>query len=300
MNEFSGQFGVQLMEIRKKRGITQTQLGELMGMSRQGISHWEKGRSLPDADMLRKLTEILEYDFITGDDLRELANNPTQTNVIPAAENRAEEIQAEAAKPEQTTLEQQKVLPHVSAQLVPEHKFIPEKLRPWIQNLLCIAVALAAGIMIGANTMPKTIVVEIPQQGISQHVSAELPPWEDEAKLAWYPMEDPARPVFGENGRSSWFYTMVLELTNNSMFTVSEIKEEMVALDGRVVDIIRHTPDMIGWGSGQLLIGTPLLLGGGFPVQDLSRLDITVYGTDACGETHEIKGQVNLSKEMAQ
>ena len=288
MNEFSGQFGVQLMEIRKKRGITQTQLGELMGMSRQGISHWEKGRSLPDADMLRKLTEILEYDFITGDDLREIAGQPVQVDTSLSVGEKTDEVPQEKLE----------VPDHASVRPAEEEKGFQLKLRPWMQNLLCAAVGLVAGIMIGANTMPKTIVVEIPQQGNVQHVSAEIPPWEDEAKLAFFPMEDPTRPVIVEDGRPVWFYSAQLEVTNNSMFTVTELTQEMIGLDGQVVDVMHFSPDSIGWGSGELLMGQPFWFNGGSPVQDFSRIEITVHGTDACGETHEAKCQVNLSKEM--
>ena len=52
-------FAQQLITARKAAGLTQEQLGERMHMSRQGISHWETGRALPDAETLKQLSQVL-------------------------------------------------------------------------------------------------------------------------------------------------------------------------------------------------------------------------------------------------
>lgn len=41
-----------LKSIRKSKGITQEELAARLNVSRQTISKWEKGLSVPDADML--------------------------------------------------------------------------------------------------------------------------------------------------------------------------------------------------------------------------------------------------------
>lgn len=64
-------FAQQLTAARKAAGLTQEQLGEKMHMSRQGISHWETGRALPDAETLKLLSQVLNYDFITSEALME-------------------------------------------------------------------------------------------------------------------------------------------------------------------------------------------------------------------------------------
>lgn len=46
--------------LRKKKGMTQEELAARMNVVRQTVSKWEKGRSVPDADLLIKLAEILE------------------------------------------------------------------------------------------------------------------------------------------------------------------------------------------------------------------------------------------------
>lgn len=45
-------FGSIFKGIRKEKGLTQEQAGEMLGVSRQAISNWENDRNLPDIEML--------------------------------------------------------------------------------------------------------------------------------------------------------------------------------------------------------------------------------------------------------
>lgn len=49
-----------LQTLRKSKGITQEELAAQLNVVRQTISKWEKGQSVPDAEMLVKLAEIFE------------------------------------------------------------------------------------------------------------------------------------------------------------------------------------------------------------------------------------------------
>ena len=53
-------FGENLKTLRKNKGITQEELAARLNVVRQTISKWEKGQSVPDAEMLAKLAEIFE------------------------------------------------------------------------------------------------------------------------------------------------------------------------------------------------------------------------------------------------
>ena len=46
--------------IRKNKGLTQEELAARLNVVRQTVSKWEKGLSVPDAQMLQKLAEVLE------------------------------------------------------------------------------------------------------------------------------------------------------------------------------------------------------------------------------------------------
>ena len=45
---------------RKQRGLTQEELAIRVNVVRQTVSKWEKGQSVPDADLLEKIAEVLE------------------------------------------------------------------------------------------------------------------------------------------------------------------------------------------------------------------------------------------------
>lgn len=54
------QIGQKLQEARKARGLTQETAAELVGVSRQTISNWKRGRSLPDVLSVIRMSET--YD----------------------------------------------------------------------------------------------------------------------------------------------------------------------------------------------------------------------------------------------
>ena len=53
-------FGENLKMLRKQKGFSQEELAVRLHVVRQTISKWEKGLSIPDAEMLIRLAEILE------------------------------------------------------------------------------------------------------------------------------------------------------------------------------------------------------------------------------------------------
>ena len=53
-------FGENLKILRKRRGFSQEELAARLHVVRQTISKWEKNLSVPDADTLIRLAEILE------------------------------------------------------------------------------------------------------------------------------------------------------------------------------------------------------------------------------------------------
>ena len=52
--------------LRKSKGLTQTELGERVGVSFQAVSKWERGETLPDVAALPDLANVLEtsIDYI--------------------------------------------------------------------------------------------------------------------------------------------------------------------------------------------------------------------------------------------
>ena len=50
--------------LRKTKGLTQDELAIRLNVVRQTISKWEKGLSVPDAEMLQKIAEVFEVNVI--------------------------------------------------------------------------------------------------------------------------------------------------------------------------------------------------------------------------------------------
>ncbi len=51
--------GRQIQTLRKLKGMTQTDLGDCMGVSFQAVSKWERGETLPDTALLPELAAVL-------------------------------------------------------------------------------------------------------------------------------------------------------------------------------------------------------------------------------------------------
>lgn len=59
-----------LKTIRKNKGFSQEQLSLRLNVVRQTVSKWEKGLSVPDAEMLAKIAEVLDVptsELLGGD-----------------------------------------------------------------------------------------------------------------------------------------------------------------------------------------------------------------------------------------
>ena len=89
-------FNENLKTIRQSKGFTQAELAIKINVVRQTISKWEKGLSVPDADTLQKIAEVLEVDVsqLLGaevpkeDNINEVAEQLARINEQMAIKNR--------------------------------------------------------------------------------------------------------------------------------------------------------------------------------------------------------------------
>jgi len=68
--------GKMLCEAREAQGMTQEMLANHINMSRSAISNWERDEAQPDFYTLRRISELLHYDFFAID--RDTAANQEQ------------------------------------------------------------------------------------------------------------------------------------------------------------------------------------------------------------------------------
>ncbi|MBO4594888.1 MAG: helix-turn-helix transcriptional regulator [Clostridia bacterium] len=57
-----------IRELRKERGINQSELAKLCNVKQSCVSKWERGTTFPDLETLIVLTEVLETtsDYLLG------------------------------------------------------------------------------------------------------------------------------------------------------------------------------------------------------------------------------------------
>ncbi len=55
--------GAQIVKVRKRRGWSQAELALRMGMQRERLGTWERGRTAPGLEDLARLSEVLEVPF---------------------------------------------------------------------------------------------------------------------------------------------------------------------------------------------------------------------------------------------
>lgn len=67
-NDKVGRF---IAKLRKKKGLTQDELGNMLGISGKSVSKWERGLNMPDISLIYKLSEVFDVDLnqlLNGED----------------------------------------------------------------------------------------------------------------------------------------------------------------------------------------------------------------------------------------
>lgn len=84
--------GELIRDARKAKNYTQSELGDLLGVTNKAVSRWEKGESFPDIGVLESLAHILDLkiqDIVVGEvQVTEMGNNSgeiTATEIVRMA-----------------------------------------------------------------------------------------------------------------------------------------------------------------------------------------------------------------------
>ena len=78
-----------IINLRKQNGWSQEQLAEQLGVSRQSVSKWESGMSIPDLDKIIKISKIFSVstDYLLKDEINDMPINATVETPQYADEN---------------------------------------------------------------------------------------------------------------------------------------------------------------------------------------------------------------------
>lgn len=80
-------FAETLKKLRKEKGLSQIQLGNLMFVNNSTVARWESGCRLPDAAMITRLSKVLDVDVSTL--LSTAAESDESPNIIMVDDNKA-------------------------------------------------------------------------------------------------------------------------------------------------------------------------------------------------------------------
>lgn len=83
-----------IAERRREIGLTQMQLGEMLGITDRAVSKWERGRSLPDSSIMLELCRILKIsvnDLLSGEVITvDNYNEKLENNLVEMARRKEE------------------------------------------------------------------------------------------------------------------------------------------------------------------------------------------------------------------
>ena len=77
-------FGEKIVFLRKSKGMSQDQLAELLGVTRQSVSKWERDEVVADTDRILALSKLfgVSCDYLLNDSITDAANSKA---IPPAA-----------------------------------------------------------------------------------------------------------------------------------------------------------------------------------------------------------------------
>ena len=93
-------FEEKIVELRKQKGLSQEELAEQLGVSRQAVSRWELGQTLPDIPNLLQLCELfgVSADYLVKDEEQPVAKSDQSAKTIARLTREREKTRYQARK----------------------------------------------------------------------------------------------------------------------------------------------------------------------------------------------------------
>ena len=74
--------GATIKSLREAKGITQTQLAEMIGVTGKAVSKWETGKGLPDVSLLQPLATALDTSVMALMTGEQITNRNRSANML--------------------------------------------------------------------------------------------------------------------------------------------------------------------------------------------------------------------------
>ena len=93
-------FEEKIVELRKQKGLSQEELAEQLGVSRQAVSRWELGQTLPDIPNLLQLCELfgVSADYLVKDEEQAAVKSDQSAKTIARLIREREKIRYQARR----------------------------------------------------------------------------------------------------------------------------------------------------------------------------------------------------------
>lgn len=252
------QFGTQLSAARKARGYTQEQLAEKLTVSRTNISRWESGKMMPDLDTIKRLSQILDYNFFAEQDAS--TDIPTQETPVSETPSPAQDDALCTAPPKQSRVRKPFFIAAGAFALI-------------AAILVCL---LPSGKSSGGKAQSNVLITPMENPVYAVDVGEEV----FQGGVGWFyefQYEETAGVPFTI---SEYIVTTIADSGGeyNDYYTQDDVTRWL--------------------GSPTLRAGESQTLRGGFPLGPAQGVRITLNGTDANGNELSFSGYVELSKEI--
>lgn len=93
-------FEEKIVEFRKQKGLSQEELAEQLGVSRQAVSRWELGQTLPDIPNLLQLCELfgVSADYLVKDEEQNVEKSDQSAKSIAKLIREREKVRYQARR----------------------------------------------------------------------------------------------------------------------------------------------------------------------------------------------------------
>ena len=252
------QFGAQLSTARKAKGYTQEQLAEKLTVSRTNISRWESGKMMPDLDTVKRLSQILDYNFFAEQE--NSAEIPTQETPVSEIPSPAQDDTLCAASPKQSG----------------DRKPLFIAAGAFVLIAAILVCLLPNGKSSGGKAQANVVITPMENPTYAINAGEEL----FKGGVGWFyefQYEETAGVPFTI---SEYIVTTIADSGGeyNDYYTQDDVTRWL--------------------GSPTLRAGESQTLRGGFPLGPAQGVRITLNGTDANGNELSFSGYVELSKEI--
>ena len=137
--------GERISQLRKDNQISQLQLADALGISRQAVSKWENDLASPDTINLVRLADVLDTE------VEYLATGKKPVYTYPVVVDKIKTIEkiVEVKVPETITVERIVNVPQIVEKPVTKIKYRTKYVRNPLEFLLLGTICLTIGVVIG-------------------------------------------------------------------------------------------------------------------------------------------------------